>query len=189
MGLSGSANKRLVSALIGEGIQAVGLSGEDGPLITAQPSEPASMGLVGMPRRVNVALLDLLLEAGYLPVVSPVSRGLADAGGPTERESSAALNVNGDDAAAAIAAAMVADELLLVSDVEGVRSGGALVGCVSPSAVRRMLAGADVTGGMRAKLQAALAAVDSGVRRVRISDLAAIDQPDRGTIVTEGDEK
>src|SRR5262249_20288930 len=110
MALSGSANKRLVANLVQSGINAVGLSGEDAALIAASPMDAERLGYVGIPRTVNVAFLRHLLSGGYLPVISPVSR---DASGTV----GAALNVNGDDAAAAIAAALGAAELRLVGDV------------------------------------------------------------------------
>ncbi len=177
MALSGSANKRLVGLLTAAGVRALGLSGEDGALVDAAPCDPETMGFVGVPSSVNVALLELLLGGGYLPVVSPVSRSTDAALGPV-------LNVNGDDAAAAIAVALEADDLLLVSDVPGVMASGAVVGHLTPDEARRLVADGTAAGGMRAKLDAALTAIDGGVRRVRISDLDAIDDPARGTTVS-----
>ena len=174
MALSGSANKRLVASLVATGVDAVGLSGEDAALIAATPMDAARLGHVGVPERVNVAFLRHLLSGGYLPVISPVSsNGTADSGG--------ALNVNGDDAAAAIAIALDAAELLLVADVEGVMRDGRCVPCLTPADASELLADGIASGGMRAKLQAALAALDGGVARVRISDVAAIADPGRGT--------
>jgi len=175
MGLSGSANKRLVADLVSLGVPALGLSGEDGALLTAVPLDAQRFGCVGTPRRVNVSLLWHLLDGGYLPVLSPVSRGAAG--------ESQALNVNGDDAAAAIAVALAADELLLVSDVAGVRVHDAPAAQLSVLDVRRCLADGTATGGMVAKLEAALDALEGGVARVRIGDLAAITDPDRGTTI------
>jgi len=176
MALSGSANKRLVANLVATGLDAVGLSGEDAALIAATPMDAARLGYVGVPGRVNVAFLRHLLSAGYLPVISPVSSdGSGELGG--------ALNVNGDDAAAAIAVALGAAELLLVADVEGVMQDGTVIPCLSPADARQLLADGTATGGMRAKLQAGLAAVDGGVARVRISDVAAIADPGRGTSI------
>ena len=121
MVLSGLANKRLVSALVREGISAVGISGEDAGMMCAEPRDAETYGLVGKTPRVNADILHALLKAGSMPVISPVS-ACADS------SLSDALNVNGDDAAAAIAVAMQADELLFISDVAGVReaSGAAL---------------------------------------------------------------
>jgi acetylglutamate kinase len=92
--------------------------------------------------------------------------------------------VNADDAAAAIAAALQADELLLVSDVAGVLVDGVTVDDLDADAARRLIADGSAAGGMGAKLQAALAALAGGVERVRISDIAAIESLDRGTVLT-----
>lgn len=176
MALSGSANKRLVALLVGSGIDAVGLSGEDAALIGASPVDAERLGYVGIPKTVNVAFLRHLLSGGYLPVVSPVSRdGSGTNGG--------ALNVNGDDAAAAIAIAMHAAELLLVADVPGVLCDGNVIPELTPDDARRLIADGTAVGGMRAKLQAGLRAIEGGVPCVRISDLAAIADRGRGTIL------
>jgi acetylglutamate kinase len=177
MALSGSANKRLVSALVDVGVPAIGLSGEDGALLTADPLDPTQYGHVGTPAAVNTTLLRQLLDAGYLPVLSPVSRS-------TDRSMGATLNVNGDDAAAAIAAALGADELLLVSDVAGVLLAERPVPHLAPDEAQRLIDDGTARGGMAAKLQAALSALDGGVQRVRISDITAITDPDRGTVLT-----
>ena len=176
MALSGSANKRLVAALVGRGVSAVGLSGEDAALLTAAPLDPGTLGCVGDPRRVNVALVRHLLEGGYLPIISPISRG--------EGQESAALNVNGDDAAATIAAALEADELLLVADVAGVLVDGCVIPELAPVDAGKLIASGAASGGMVAKLEAALAALASGVARVRVGDVAAIHDSTRGTTVS-----
>ncbi|MDB4882989.1 MAG: argB [Gemmatimonadetes bacterium] len=177
MALSGSANKRLVAALNDAGVVAVGLSGEDGALLTASPLDPDAYGHVGTPAEVNVDLLRLLLGGGYLPVLSPVSRSSDPVLGST-------LNVNGDDAAAAIAVAIGADELLLVSDVEGVLLDDQPVRALGPDEAQRLIDDGTARGGMAAKLQAALTALEGGVPRVRISDITAIELLDRGTVLT-----
>src|SRR5438477_2908397 len=82
MALSGTANKRLVSALVHEGVRAVGLSGEDASLIAATPAESGRLGHVGAPQKVNASLLFHLIDGGYLPVVSPVSRNVGHELGP-----------------------------------------------------------------------------------------------------------
>ncbi len=176
MALSGSANKRLVATLVGGGVNAVGLSGEDAALISAAPMDTERLGFVGVPKLVNVAFLRHLLSGGYLPVISPVSR---DGSGTL----GSALNVNGDDAAAAIAVALGAVELLLVSDVEGVMCGGRAIAELTPDDARALIADGTAGGGMRAKLQAAIAAVEGGVPMVRVSDIAAIHDLARGTVI------
>ena len=175
MALSGAANKRLVSALVGAGVAAVGLSGEDAGLLRATPLDLDRYGYAGTPSAIDVRLLRLLLDAEYLPVLSPVSRGEGES--PT-------LNVNGDDAAAELAAALGAEELLLVSDVEGVRGLQGTAATLTDEEARQLIASGVAAGGMGAKLQAALAALAGGVERVRISDIAAIERVDRGTVLT-----
>lgn len=177
MALSGSANKRLVASLVGAGVAAVGLSGEDAGMLRAAPIDVERFGFAGLPSSVDATLLRHLLAGGFMPVVSPVSRGTNDS-------DSAVMNVNGDDAAAAIATALGATELLLVSDVEGVRADGTTVAHVTRDEARRLIDSGVAAGGMGAKLQAALAALDGGVERVRISDIAAIGSLDRGTVLT-----
>lgn len=177
MALSGSANKRLVAALVHEGVRAVGISGEDASLIAATPVNPATLGHVGEVQRVNASLLWHLLDGGYLPVISPVSRNIGLELGPT-------LNVNGDDAAAAIAVALEADELLLVSDVPGVKAGGQTVPTLSVDGARTLISQGTAVGGMAAKLHAAIAALNGGVSKVRVGDLSALQHPGQGTIIT-----
>ncbi|HET9013837.1 MAG TPA: acetylglutamate kinase [Gemmatimonadaceae bacterium] len=182
MALSGSANKRLVAALNDAAVPALGLSGEDAGLLLATPTDREHFGFVGRPSAVNVALLEHLFGAGYLPVLSPVSRS-------DDPRAGATLNVNGDDAASAIAVALTAEELLLVSDVEGVRVKGTPVARLDAEEAQGLVADGTAAGGMAAKLQAGLAALEGGVARVRISDIAAIGQPDRGTILTRAGSK
>ena len=177
MALSGAANKRLVSALVSLNVPAVGLSGEDAGMIMARPLAPEQFGFVGAPTDVDSTLLRHLLAAAFLPVISPVSRC-------SDAVVSATLNVNGDDAAAAIAIAMGATELLLVSDVEGVLHAGDSIATLTPDDARQLIDEGTAQGGMAAKLQAAIGALDGGVERVRISDIAAIELLDRGTVLT-----
>jgi acetylglutamate kinase len=176
MALSGVSNKRLVAALTECGVNALGLSGEDGSLIEARPIDRDRLGHVGSPTRINTEFLKALLAAGFVPVISPVSRGV---GGT----SSTALNVNGDDAAAAIAVDVGAEELLLIVDVGGVMLDGVVLAEIDGEAARRLLDDGGATGGMRAKLQAALVAANAGVPRVRIGDIHAITDSSSGTFV------
>ena len=181
MALSGTANKRLVSALVREGVRAVGLSGEDASLIAATPIDSGRLGHVGAPQKVNSSLLLHLIDGGYLPVISPVSRNIGHELGP-------ALNVNADDAAAAIAVAIEAEELVIVSDVPGVMVDGEPSAMLTIAEAGGLIHDGLASGGMRAKLAAAIAAVDGGVRRVRITDLSGIKDRKRGTLVQKGTE-
>ena len=178
MVLSGIVNKRLVNSLITVGVPALGLSGEDGALIRAELIDAPSLGFAGRPIGINTELLRTLMTARYLPVVSPVGFNAGGSGGP--------LNVNGDDAAAAIAAALRADELLLIADVEGVRDeDGEIISSVSSEAASELVAGGIAVGGMAAKLESAQAALATGVSRVRICDLAGLGDDERGTFITQ----
>jgi acetylglutamate kinase len=177
MALSGAANKRLAAALVTCGVSALGLSGEDAGLITARPRDGGTLGRVGEPARVDARLLRHLLDGGYLPVISPLSRDATGRDG-------GALNVNGDDAAAAIAVALGARELLLVADVPGVLIDGVLATVLDAADAPALIARGTAAGGMAAKLQAAVRALEHGVDRVRIGDLTALGDPARGTVVT-----
>jgi acetylglutamate kinase len=179
MALSGSANKRLVSSLVREGVRAVGLSGEDASLIAATPVDAVRMGHVGAPQRVNSSLLLHLIDGGYLPVISPVSRNVGHELGPV-------LNVNADDAAAAIAVAIEAKELVIVSDVPGVLVDGEAVDTLTVAEANGLVHDGQASGGMRAKLMASTAAIEGGVKRVRITDLSGIIDRDRGTLIQNG---
>jgi acetylglutamate kinase len=186
MALSGSANKRLVASLVGSGVRALGISGEDAALFTAVPVDPERLGYVGAPHRTNVELLWHLLDGGLVPVVSPVSRNAcAGASGAASLGDAAALNVNGDDAAAAMAVALAATELLLVADVPGVMSDGAVIPRLQRSTAHSLMESGVAAAGMRAKLEAALSALNGGVERVRIGDVTSIDDPKRGTLLVD----
>jgi acetylglutamate kinase len=181
MALSGSANKRLVSALVSRGVAAVGLSGEDAALLVATPLDPERLGSVGDPQHANVALVRHLLGGGFLPVISPLSRSDSTSGEATADVW--ALNVNGDDAASLIAASLDAEELLLVADVAGVMVDGEVLAELTPAGAGKLIADGAASGGMVAKLEAALAALASGVTRVRIGGVAAIQDRTCGTMV------
>jgi acetylglutamate kinase len=174
MALSGVANKELVSSLSAKGIPSVGISGEDGALLAATAIDEEVFGKVGFVSEVRDELLRTLLAGGYLPVISPVSRDV-------ESESGAALNVNADDAAAAIAVSMDADELLLVSDVSGVIVGGVAAATLSAGEAEWAVESGIATEGMATKLRAALDALKRGVPQVRIGGLDALLDPTLGT--------
>jgi acetylglutamate kinase len=175
MVLSGAANKELVSALTRAGAPAVGLSGEDASLLRAVPLDAAQFGATGTPSAVDARLLRVMLSNGFLPVVSPVATH-------DDRAVGGALNVNGDDAAAALAAALGAVELFLMADVPGVLDASRTrIPTLSLDAARALVASGVAGGGMAAKLDAAAIALAGGVPRVRIGDLAALAVPSAGT--------
>ena len=176
MVLSGTANKRLVAQLAALGVRAVGVSGEDGELLTACVSE-AALGRVGGDVFADATLVADLLNAGWLPVISPLARD-------RESSTSAGLNVNGDDAAAAIASSLGADELLFVVDVGGVLENGVPLSGIDSDAIPSLIARGVIEGGMRAKLEAATSALRNGVRRVRVAPVAGIADVTVGTNIT-----
>jgi acetylglutamate kinase len=161
MVLTGLINKRIVQAIMDEGGRAVGLSGKDDDLMVCEADEPA-LGFVGRPVEMNVQVLRDLFSAGIIPVVAPVATGM----GPLET-----YNVNGDTAAGAIAGALKADRLLLLTDVSGVKNAaGAVVTELTPEEVEQMTADGVIAGGMIPKTETALNAIYQGVRGVVIID-------------------
>lgn len=176
MVLSGVVNKRLVSLLVDAGVRAVGISGEDAGFLEAQPLGIEEFGHVGMPARVGSELIATLLAGDYLPVISPLARNGAGSG---------ALNVNGDDAAAAIAVATNAEQLLLIADVDGVLDGDEeVLEHLDVESARALIASGIASRGMAAKLEAAHAALAGGVPSVRITSLAGILDAAIGTTMT-----
>lgn len=161
MVLSGLVNKRIVQAINDAGGRAVGLSGKDDDMIVCEADDP-ELGFVGRPVEMNVQVLRNLFGAGIIPVVAPVATGMAD---------NETFNVNGDTAAGAIAGALKADRLLLLTDVAGVKNAaGEVVTQLTPAEVRGMIAEGTISGGMIPKVETALAAVDQGVRAAVILD-------------------
>ncbi|MGZ9810956.1 acetylglutamate kinase [Pseudoroseicyclus sp. H15] len=155
MVLTGLVNKRIVQAIMDEGGRAVGLSGKDDDLMVCEADDP-ELGFVGRPIEMNVQVLRDLFKAGIIPVIAPVATGMD----PNET-----FNVNGDTAAGAIAGALKADRLLLLTDVPGVKDkDGNVVTQLSPEQVRAMIADGTISGGMIPKVETALKAVDEGVR-------------------------
>lgn len=177
MVLSGLANKKLVSALVRAGVNAVGVSGEDAGLLSATPRDPETFGFVGNTPEVNPGVLNVLLGDRYLPVISPVSAS-------ADVTMCDCLNVNGDDAAAAIAVALGADELLFISDVSAVRTGDGLdLNEIGMNEARLLIENRIADGGMAAKLDAALAALDGGVPIVRIGNVETLRSKRAGTLI------
>ena len=169
MVLCGPVQSDLVRAFRAHGVEAVGLAGADG-YFTIELVDAERLGRVGRVTRVDVESLRRLLASGFTPVVAPSS---VDAGGE-------AVNVNADEAAAAVARALGAIELLFVSDVPGVLRDGRPLPFVSADAVPDLIAQGVVADGMVAKL---LAARSAGVARVRIGDLTMLTSPDSGTLI------
>ena len=160
MVLSGRVNKRIVQAINAQGGKAVGLSGKDAGLITCDPADP-DLGLVGNPTDIDPGILHTLFQDDTIPVIAPLGAGRK---GET-------YNINGDTAAGAIAAALKADRLLLLTDIDGVRdASGEVVTELTADQIREMTREGVIAGGMIPKTETALAAIDGGVRAVVILD-------------------
>ncbi len=160
MVLSGLVNKRLVQAINGQGGRAVGLSGKDAGLITCIQTDPA-LGFVGTPNKVNPQVLRDLAEKEYIPVIAPLGAGL---NGET-------FNINGDTAAGAIASGLMADRLLLLTDVAGVKNAqGEVLTDLTAAQIKEMTEAGTIAGGMIPKTETALDALAGGVRAAVILD-------------------
>jgi acetylglutamate kinase len=157
--IAGTVNKQLVSAIVAAGKSAVGLCGVDGSLTTAVQLNP-ELGFVGRPVKTEGRLLDLLVNAGYLPVVACVA---GDAQGNI-------YNVNADQMAVSCATGWGAEKLFFLTDVPGVKNrSGSLIPHVTPRAVSELIASGVANGGMQAKLEAAMAALHGGLSEVTIA--------------------
>ena len=156
--LAGSVNQHLVASLIEAGAAAVGLSGVDANLVIAEQMDPA-LGQVGKVTQSRAELLDILTDNRYLPVVACLA---GDGRGGF-------FNVNGDQMAVACATAFAADRLVFVTDVDGVLDGkGKTIAQLDPREVAQLIESGVAKGGMQAKLNAAVSAVNGGVLDVCI---------------------
>ena len=163
MALSARVNKSIVSALDRIGAKACGVSGRDGGLITARQKDKA-LGLVGTITKVDPRLLRTLLDSGFLPVVSPVSRS-ADGG---------ALNCNADDAARAVAEAMGADKLIFLTDTDGIlvdsHNQSTRIARMDVARAKELMDSGLIAGGMIPKTMNCIHAVEHGVGSVTVLD-------------------
>lgn len=178
MALSGLMNKRIVRAFVREGIRAAGISGvDDGTIYVEKMWHPlGDLGRVGEVRDVDPYLLNTLLDAGILPVVSPISFGALDA---------VSYNVNADHAATAIAAKLGAIKLIFVTNVPGVLVAGRVCRALTARQAEAWIEEGIITGGMAPKVRSAVAAVNGGVTQAVITNLAGM-QEGSGTGVISG---
>jgi acetylglutamate kinase len=166
MVLSGQSNKQIVRALLTAGVDAVGLSGVDGRLLTAQQKHhpTADLGLVGGIISVRAELLQQLAAMGITAVISPISLGLD---GRT-------YNVNADEAASTIAKALSATMLNFISNVPGVLHNGAILPTLTLAQTESLISDGVITDGMIPKVRAACSAVAQGTPQARIVNLAGL---------------
>jgi acetylglutamate kinase len=173
MVLSGAINKELVGWIAKAGGKAIGISGKDGGLVTAskvtrtakdpdsQIEQAVDLGFVGEPERVDTAVLETVIAAGMIPVVAPIGAG---SDGHT-------YNINADTMAGALAAALGAARLFLLTDVKGVLDKqGALLSDLIPADVARLKADGTITGGMIPKLDTCVHAVEAGCQAAVVLD-------------------
>jgi acetylglutamate kinase len=172
MVLAGSINKEIVAALAREGGNAVGISGKDANLMIARKLDPKSvpdpasniikavdLGYVGEPERINPYIIEVIERSDLIPVIAPLA---VSAEGET-------LNINADTFASALAAALHAKRLLLLTDVDGVLDKNkALLPELTVPEARRLIADGTITGGMIPKVEACIKVVEAGVEAVVI---------------------
>ena len=187
MVLAGAVNTRLVVALGLAGVDAAGMSGVDRGLIRVRKlvHPEGDLGRVGQPIAVRTAVLWQALDADVVPVVAPISLG-----------EDGSYNVNADDAAGAIAAALAQDriagavEVTFVTNVPGVKLDGVVVAQLNAPAIETAITSGAIYGGMIPKVKAALAVLDAGAAQARIVDMAGLEQLARGdragTIIVTG---
>jgi acetylglutamate kinase len=163
MVLAGTTNKAVVNAINAAGGMAVGLSGKDARLVRARKlySPKGDLGFVGDPEEVNPQVLKALEGAGMIPVIAPIGFG----------EGGESYNINADTVAGAIAAAVGAVRLLMLTDVAGVLDqDGALIPDLSLDDVHRLMEEGTISGGMIPKVQTCVEAVERGVEAAVILD-------------------
>ena len=159
MVLVGKINKEIVTLLNRHGGNAVGLSGKDGELVVARKRRTQDLGFVGEVVGVNARVVDSL--AGFIPVIAPVA---ADADGVT-------YNINADVVAGKVAEALRAEKLILLTDVEGVKSrDGALIDTLPADVAADMIRDGTIAGGMIPKVVCCLEAIRGGVRQAHVID-------------------
>ncbi|MDZ4739328.1 MAG: acetylglutamate kinase [Alphaproteobacteria bacterium] len=173
MVLTGTINKQIVTAINHAGGKAVGVSGKDGQLIIAKKllrskidpqtgkSEPVDLGFVGEPEKVNIEVLQTIVQADMVAVIAPIGVGKA---GET-------YNINADTVAGAVAGALNADRLLLLTDVPGVMDrNGNLIEQLTTTEARALIADGTISGGMIPKIETCIDAIERGVKGAVILD-------------------
>ena len=157
--LAGLVNKDIAAAININGGRAVGISGVDGALIESRVKDK-ELGYVGSTEKVNTDILETLLKAGYVPVVSPISLYSLD----RQADDPGVINVNGDPIAGEIAMALKAKRLIYLTDVEGIKDKfGKVLPQVSKAEAEDLITSLIIVGGMIPKVNACLKALKSGI--------------------------
>lgn len=161
MVLAGGINKSLVAAIAKAGGKAVGISGKDGNLIKARKAHDGSLGYVGYPDIIDIEVIEALMSRDMMPVVAPTAMG----------DDGMTYNINADTAAGAVAGAIGASRLLMLSDVTGILDKqGQLIEHVNIAQAKKLIADGTVTGGMIPKLETCIQAVEEGAEAAVILD-------------------
>ena len=173
MVLSGAINKELVGWITSAGGKALGISGKDGRLVTAKKAErttrdPESniekavdLGFVGEPTKVDTSVIDTAVASGMIPIIAPIAAG----------DDGHTYNINADTMAGAIAAALGAARLFLLTDVAGVLDKqGALLTDLDPAKIAELKADGTISGGMIPKLETCVSAVEAGCEAAVVLD-------------------
>ncbi len=173
MVLSGAINKEIVRWIAGAGGKAIGISGKDGGLVTAtkvqrtakdpdsQIEQAVDLGFVGEPKAVDTKVIKTISEAGMIPVIAPIAVG----------EDGETYNINADTMAGAIAAALGAARLFLLTDVAGVlNKAGQLLTDLKPADIAALQADGTISGGMIPKLETCIHAVEAGCEAAVVLD-------------------
>lgn len=188
MMLAGKVNKEIVNLINTNGGNAIGLCGVDNLLLKARKHMPegVDLGLVGEITSVNVPFINLLVQNGMMPVIAPIGVG----------ENGQMLNINADLAAGAVAAALKAEKLVYLSDIEGVIVNKKLISTLTRSEAKKLMEDGSIFGGMIPKIRSAFDSLESGVNKVHIIDgrikhsllLEIFTDEGIGTQMTHGDE-
>ncbi len=165
MVLGGKVNKEIVAGLEARGGKAVGLSGKDGGLIKAKPADTTGqMGFTGEVESINPQIIETVIENGYIPVIAPIGMD----------ENGQSYNINADLVAAAIAVALNANKLVLLTDVPGLlrdaKDNDSLISVLKVSEVEPYMAEGIIAGGMVPKIKCCVESVTGGVGRTHIID-------------------
>ena len=179
MGLAGKVNKSLVRQFHQSGLNAVGFCGSDGGTFLSADAEilKDDENRTGSINHVDTRFLELIMDAGYFPVINSVSSDSAGRG----------MNINADEAALSLATAVKADSLIFLSDIPGILIQEGVRDCLNEAEIEKYIAEGDIQGGMIPKVRSSLAALRSGVRQIQISgyeipgDLRRITHGQKGT--------
>ncbi len=181
--LAGSVNKRIVRRLRASGVDAVGLSGADGSIFLGESLEMVDniKTRTGRILKTNTRLLEILADEGYTPVISSTSSDL----------NGEALNINADTVAFHISKGLIVDDLIFISDVEGVMRDGKVIPRISIDQIEENISNHVITGGMIPKVRASKGAIDSGIGKIIIGtyskrgDLEKLIEGEKGTIIAK----